>query len=87
MGGLYDALKYLGAFLITPIAAFGLKVELLVRGFRKETPSGNKTTFVEVSNEKRLCCCKLGRNSHSKILKRAERKVYRELDLIKFISQ
>lgn len=91
MGGLFDALRYLGFIFITPIAAFLLQFELLVKGFRRETSSGNITSFPKISDSsklKRFCCRKLGSDAdrYSKMLHRAESKVRSELDLIKFIK-
>ena len=60
VGGLFDGLKLVGAFLVAPFASFAMQAEVLTAAFRThqiEGLSSNKTSKVEKLTYMRASLC------------------------------
>ena len=83
----------MGSLLITPIAAFSMKSELLTQHFSR---SGTNNRILSEEEDTQIpsqsllrsllsCCCK--RTPYRKLLDRAEATIERQLDIVKFVKQ
>ena len=79
VGGLYDGLRISFANLLAPLVAFAVKIEVVTRVVYLMTRSAPNKRF-------RISNYNWPSRQYNKLLSRAENKVEKQLDLVKFIT-
>ena len=91
IGGLFEGLNGIGYFLVAPLAAFAMKMELLTSTFsfaKKRYDSLKPPTAIpEQSFASSMLCCETKNRRYKKMLRRAEGQVVRQLDLVELLHR
>ena len=94
VGGLIDGLRLIGIFLVAPIAAFSLRVELFSTAF-KSMPNYGSVCDLDGQFQQPsygliatyLCPCSAKRARYKKTLLKAESQFLSQLDVVKIVQR